>query len=465
MRRPDEPKIDPHHPATPRPTGPPLSADRAALEARQRAHVLFTWSAQQSARPVSIVGGQGARFTDHEGGSWLDFESQVFNANLGHGESRITEAIARQARELACAHPAALFEAKAALGEAIARITPGDLDHVFLCLSGAEANENAYKIARLVTGRQKVIARRRSYHGATMGALSLTGDNRRWATEPGLWGVIRAEDPYCYRCPFGLEHPSCGARCATHIEHIIQMEGPETIAAIFLAGMTGTAGAFVPPPDYWPTVRQICDRYGILLVADEVLSGFGRTGAWFAVDHFGVVPDMIVMAKGITGGYAPLAAVAMRTAIAEHFAESTLWCGLTGYAHPISCAAGVAAISVYEQDGLIEHAAKMGAHLSARLAALKAKHPVIGDARNLGLLGVLDFTADHATRAPLIPYAAPTPAGSFLARLDAELRARRMHICRKWTQLFIAPPLVIDRATLDEGMDHIDAALTAAGAP
>lgn len=456
-----KPDFDPDHPPTPRPVGPPPGSP-AHLEQRQRAHVLYTWSAQQSARPVSITGGQGARFFDHEGHGWLDFESQVFNANLGHGENRITEAIAAQARELACAHPAAVFEAKAALGEAIARVTPGDLDHVFLCLSGAEANENAYKIARLVTGRQKVIARRRSYHGATMGALSLTGDNRRWATEPGLWGVLRAEDPYCYRCPFGLEYPACGTRCATHIEHIIQMEGPESIAAIFLEGMTGTAGAFVPPPDYWKTVRAICDRYGILLVADEVLSGFGRTGRWFAVDHFDVVPDMIVMAKGITGGYAPLAAVAMRRAIAAHFEDSTLWCGLTGYAHPISCAAGVAAIRVYEDDGLIEHAAAMGEHLAERLAGLEAKHPLIGDARNLGLLGALDF-AEPGSRAPLVPYAAPTPPGSFLARLDAELRARRLHICRKWTQLFIAPPLVIDRATLDEGLDLIDAALTAAG--
>lgn len=433
------------------------------LEARQRAHVLYTWTAQETASPVRITGGEGPYFTDGEGHRWLDFESQVFNANLGHGERRITEAIAEQARALACAHPAAVFEAKAALGEAIARITPGDIDHVFLCLSGAEANENAYKIARLVTGRHKVIARRRSYHGATMGALSLTGDNRRWPTEPGLWGVLRAEDPYCYRCPFGFDdNATCGMRCATHLEHIIEMEGAHTIAAVFMEGMTGTAGAFVPPADYWPKVREICDRHGILLVADEVLSGFGRTGRWFAVDHFGVVPDMIVMAKGITGGYAPLAAVAMRRHLADHFRDHTLWCGLTGYAHPISCAAAVAAIRVYEEDGLIERAAKLGTHLAERLVALKGEHPIIGDVRNLGLLGAIEFVRDRDTREPLIPYAGKAPPGSFLARLDAALRARRMHISRKWTHLFIAPPLCIDRATLDEGLDHIDDAIAEA---
>lgn len=436
----------------------------ADLEARQRQHVLYTWSAQDTASPVRITGGEGAWFFDSEGERWLDFESQVFNANLGHGERRVSDAIKAQVDALACAHPAAVFDAKARLGEAIARITPGDLNHVFLCLSGAEANENAYKIARMVTGRHKVIARRRSYHGATMGALSLTGDNRRWPVEPGLWGVLRTEDPYCYRCPFGLEGPGCGLRCAEHLEHVIEMEGAHTIAAVFMEGMTGTAGGFVPPPEYWPRVREICDRHGILLVADEVLSGFGRTGKWFAVDHWGVVPDMIVMAKGITGGYAPLAAVAMRDGIAEHFAKETLWCGLTGYAHPLSCAAGVAAIEVYEQDGLIEHAAKLGEHLATRLAGLMAKHELIGDVRNLGLLGTIEFVRDRETREPLVGHAQKTPPGSVLARLDAELRARRMHICRKETRLYVAPPLCISVADLDEGIDRVDAALSAATA-
>lgn len=432
------------------------------LEARQRAHVLYTWSAQETAKPVRITGGEGAWFFDDTGERWLDFESQVFNANLGHGEKRVSEAIKAQVDALACAHPAAVFDAKTRLGEALARITPGDLDHVFLCLSGAEANENAFKIARMVTGRSKVIARRRSYHGATMGALSLTGDNRRWPVEPGLWGVLRAEDPYCYRCPFGLDVTNCGTRCATHLEHIIQMEGAQSIAAVFMEGVTGTAGGFIPPDDYWPKVREICDRHGILLVADEVLSGFGRTGKWFAVDHWGVVPDMLVMAKGITGGYAPLAAVAMSDRIARHFDRQTLWCGLTGYAHPLSCAAAVAAIEVYEADGLIENSATLGRHLGERLAGLMARYDLIGDVRNLGLYGTIEFVRDRGSREPIVGHAQPTPPGSVLARLDAGLRARRMHIARKETRLYVCPPLCITRAELDEGMDRIDAAIAEA---
>ncbi len=316
------------------------------LEARQRRHVLYTWSAQRAANPVPVAGGKGAWFFDPKGERWLDFESQVFNCNAGHGEARIVEAIQRQVAELACAHPAAVYEAKAALGEALADVTPGDLDRFFLCLSGAEANENAIKMARLLTGRTKVVARRRSYHGASMGALSLTGDPRRWPVEPGLWGVLRTEDPYCYRCPFGLSPEGCGLRCAEHLEQVVEMEGPQTIAAVFLEGITGANGGFVPPPGYWPRIREICDRHGILLVSDEVFTGFGRTGEWFAVNHWGVVPDMITMAKGLTSGYAPLGAVALREPLAARFDEETLWSGLTGYAAPVSCAAAVASIRV-----------------------------------------------------------------------------------------------------------------------
>ena len=427
------------------------------LETRQKKHVLTTWSAQRKAQGVRIAGGQGATFRDHDGRRWLDFESQVFNCNAGHGETRIVEAIQRQAGELACAHPAAVFEAKAALGEALAEITPPGLDRFFLCLSGAEANENAYKIARIVTGRSKVIARRRSYHGASMGAVSLTGDPRRIPAEPGLWGVVRAEDPYCYRCPFGLTHPSCGTRCATHLEHIIEMEGPKTIAAVFMEGVTGANGGFIPPDDYWPKIREICTRYGILLVADEVFTGFGRTGRWFAVDHWGVVPDMITLAKGLTSGYAPLGAVALSAAVSAPFDDAPLACGLTAYAHPLSCAAALAAIQVYREDRLIEHAAELGQVLAVELARLQAKHAVVGDARNLGLLGALDLVSDRATRSPIVPYdSAPPP------RLKAALAARGLHISTRWNYVFIAPPLCITEAELREGLALIDDSLSEA---
>lgn len=428
------------------------------LEERQRAHILYTWTAQTAASPVSIARGKGAVFWDHRGDRWLDFESQVWNCNVGHGETRVSDAIAAQARELACAHPAAVFEAKAALGEELASVTPGNLDHFFLSLSGAEANENAFKIARMVTGRLKVVARRRSYHGASMGALSLTGDPRRLPAEPGLWGVIRAEDPYCYRCPLGQTPERCGIACVDHLERVLEMEGPQTVAAIFLEGVTGANGGFVPPPEYWPRMRELCDRHGILLVADEVLTGFGRTGRWFAVDHWGVVPDILTMGKGVTGGYAPLGVTAVSPAIAQYFQQRTLWAGLTSYGHPVPCAASVAAIRVYKEDGLIEHAAAMEAVVREEWARLAAKWEVIGDARVIGLFGTLELVRDRATKEPFVPYHGPE-AGTPMAALKKALKARRVHILVKGNFVFLAPPLCITEAELREGIAHIDDAL------
>ena len=285
------------------------------------------------------------------------------------------------------AHPAAVFDSKSNLGRSLARITPDGLSKFFLCLSGSEAVENAVKMARLYTGRSKVIARRRSYHGASMGGLVVNGGPTTLALEPGgLWGVLRAEDPYCYRCPYGLTPDSCGLRCAEHLEHILEMENPDSVAAIVMEGITGTNGGFIPPDGYWQRVREICDRHGILLIADEVFTGFGRTGEWFAVDHWNVRPDLMTMAKGITGGYAPLGAVGVSESIAQHFDTNTLWCGLTGYAHPLGCAAAVAAIDVYEADGLIAHSRTLGHRLNAVLEQLKEKHAVIGDVRGAGLV-------------------------------------------------------------------------------
>ena len=434
----------------------------ASLEERQRKHVFFTWSAQEKAVPVSIVDGKGAVFTDENGDRWLDFESQVFNCNLGHGENRVVQAIQAQAAQLGVAHPAAVYPAKVALGEALSRITPDGLEKFFLCLSGSEAIENALKICRLVTGRTKVIARRRSYHGASMGALSLTGDPRRWPLEPGLWGVLRAEDPYCYRCPFGGKEGSCGMTCANHIEHILEMENPESVAAIFMEGVTGTNGGFIPPNGYWQRVREICDKYGILLVADEVFTGFGRTGEWFAVDHWGVKPDLMTMAKGITGGYAPLGVVAVREDLAAHFDDNPLWCGLTGYAHPTSCAAAVAAIEVYEQDHLMEASRVRGKQLLKGLRQLKKKFPIIGDVRGLGLFATIEFVKDRKTKEPMSAYGKPPQPGSFMPRLAAALRQRRVHAASKWTHLFLAPPLCVTAEEIDEALVLIGEAIAEA---
>lgn len=414
------------------------------IRARQERHIFYTWSAQSQAQPLPITGGEGAFFFDGEGQRWFDFESQVFNCNLGHQDQRVIKAIQAQAAELACAHPAAVFEAKARLGELLTEVTPGDIDHFFLCLSGAEAIENAYKIARMLTGRKKVIARRRSYHGASMGALSLTGDARRLPLEPGLWGVLRADDPYCYRCPYQLKPESCSLQCATHIEHIIEMEGADQIAAIFVEGLTGSNGGFIPPDGYWPKLREICDRYDILLIADEVFSGFGRTGEWFAVDHWGVVPDMITMAKGVTSGYQPLGVLGVRPQIAARFDDEVLWCGLTSYAHPISCAAAVATIEAYREDRLIESAAQLGVDLTATLKSWSTR-PWYGHSRCLGLFGTLEL-ADHIT-------------DDQLSALKMALRAQRIHLLIKGRLLFVTPPLCIKLNELTEGLELIYQAL------
>jgi taurine--2-oxoglutarate transaminase len=438
-----------------------MTTERAkGLESRQRRHVLFTWSAQNEANAMPIAKGDGAWFIDHDGQRWLDFESQVFNCNIGHGQTSVIDAMKAQLDDLACAHPAAVYEAKADLGEKLAEITPGDIDRFFICLSGSEANENALKIARMFTGRSKVIARRRSYHGASMGALSLTGDRRRLSVEPGLWGVERIDDPYCYRCPYGLEPGSCAMQCATQLENVILAEGADRIAAVFIEGVTGANGGYVPPDGYWPKIREICDRYGVLLVADEVFSGFGRTGKWFAVDHWGVVPDLITMAKGVSGGYAPLGVVGMRPHIADHFNDNTLWAGLTGYAHPVSVAAGSAAIDAYRDQGLIERSAALESTFRAGLDALAVKHRIIGDVRCIGLFGTLEFVRDRETREPWAPYQGSAPADSPVGKLGAALRARRVHAAVRENSLFITPPLVISEADLQHGLDLIDDALT-----
>jgi taurine--2-oxoglutarate transaminase len=335
------------------------------LEARQRKHILFTWTAQNAAAPVRIKGGQGIWFEDHDGRRWMDLESQVFNCNAGHGQRRIGEAIAEQALSLACAHPNAVFEAKAALGERLAAVTPGTRPLLPLPLR-AEANENALKMARAVTGRSKVVARRRSYHGASMGASSLTGDPRRWPGEPDLWGVQRIEDPYCYRCPFGQTHPACGVRCADHLEHVIQMEGPDRIAAVFLEGVAGANGGFVPPPEYWARMREICDRYGILLVADEVFTGFGRTGKLVRPPALERGPrSSSRWARGSPAAMRPWAPSPSGTIWRRSSTRSVLQCGLTHHAHPISCAAAVATIDLYHDTKMVENAAHQGEVLAA----------------------------------------------------------------------------------------------------
>jgi taurine--2-oxoglutarate transaminase len=420
------------------------------LIARQNAHVFYTWSAQKSAVPLEIVDGQGARFTTADGARWWDLGSMTWNASLGHGHPRMREALAAAAAQGLLATPTSVFPAKMRAGELLAEVTPAGLTKSFLCLSGAEANENAVKIARLFTGRKKIVARTRSYHGATLAMLSLSGDPRREAFEPGLPGVVRFTDPYCFRCPMGKRPESCAHECAQDLETALLREGPETVAGVIAEGIVGANGVFVPPPGYWKRLRAICDKHGVLLIADEVLSGFGRTGRWFAVDHDGVSPDLMTMAKAMTGGYAPGGAVIVSERIARHFDDVVLSCGLTSYAHPLVCAAIVAAIETYRDDGLVERAAALGQRLAPRLAALARAHPAIAEVRGLGLLWAFELCVPGG-KEPL-----PGPA---LAKLAATLRAHHLHMHKRDNLLYLAPPLVISEVELDEALDALGHAL------
>jgi taurine--2-oxoglutarate transaminase len=435
----------------------------SALSDEQAARVFTTWTAQANATFLEIVGGEGARFTTADGARWWDLGSMTWNAALGHGHPRMKKALGEAAARGLLVYPTAVFPAKVRAAELLAEVTPEGLTKTFFCLSGAEANENAVKMARLVTGRKKIVARTRSYHGATLAMLSLSGDPRREPFEPGLPGVVRMGDPYCFRCPFGKEPSSCAHECAQDLETALLREGPETVAAVILEGIVGANGVFVPPAGYWKKIRAICDRYGILLIADEVLSGFGRTGRWFAVDHDGVAPDLLTMAKGLTGGYVPGGAVIVNERIARHFDDHTLVCGLTSYAHPLVCEAIVATIETLREEKLVERAAALGSFLGDRLADFARHRPVIAETRGLGLLWAFELCVPgpngERTKTPL-----PPPA---MEKLSASLRKHHLHMHRRDNLLYLAPPLVIEEAELDAALDALgrafDEALEALG--
>ena len=314
-------------------------------------YTFFSWSVQGQVNPIPVDRAEGVYFWDTDGKRYLDFSSQLMNTNIGHQHPKVVKAIQEQAAKLCFVHPGNATDVRGILGKKLAQVTPGNLKKTFFTLGGAEANENAIKIARFYTGRHKILARYRSYHGATHGSIALTGDYRRLAVEPAMPGGVHFLDPFCYRCPFGKKIETCKRECVHHLEEVIKYEGPDKIAAIIMEGVVGSNGLIIPPDDYWPRVREICDKNGILLISDEVMSGWGRTGKWFAVDNWGVVPDMITTAKGITSGYVPLGAVIVSEPIAKFFDDKYLYAGLTYNGHALACAAAVATISVYEEDG------------------------------------------------------------------------------------------------------------------
>jgi taurine--2-oxoglutarate transaminase len=424
------------------------------MVALSKKHTLFEWSAQSKVDPLPVAKAKGVYFWTPEGKRFIDLNSQLMSVNIGHGDPRVIEAIHQQACTLAYANPFMATEPRARLGAKLAEITPGDIDTFFFTNGGAEANENAIKIARFFTGRHKILTRYRSYHGATAGSISLTGDPRRWAAEPGIPGVIRVFDPY-----HGIERGWDSVEQAlANIEEVIHLEGPQTIAAFILEPVTGTNGILVPPAGYIQGVREICNKHGILMIADEVMSGFGRTGEWFAVDHWKVVPDLISMAKGLTSSYLPLGAVGMRHHIAQHFQDKVFYGGLTYNSHPLGCAAALATIRVYEEDHLLENAREMGSVMMRLLRDLESRHPSVGAVRSIGLFGIVELVRSRRTRVPMAPFNGTSEEMAALGRFFLE---QGLYTLVRWNTFFTNPPLCITENELREAFAIIDRGLGA----
>lgn len=417
-------------------------------------HVFFSWSIQKDVSPIVVEGGEGVFYWDKDGKRYMDFSSQLMSLNLGYQHPKIIQAIQEQAKKLTVTHPGAVNAPKAILGKMITEVTPGDLNKVFYTLGGAEANENAIKFARLYTKRQKILSRYISYHGASYGAISLSGDYRRPPVEPGIPNIVHMLDPYCYRCPFGQEKEHCHRECINHIEQIIEYEGPDYIAAILMEGVTGSNGIIIPPDEYWPRIREITQKYGILLISDEVMSGFCRTGEWFAVDHWKVIPNIISMAKGLTSGYLPLGAVVVSEPIAAYFEDKYLYAGLTYYGHPMSCAVGIAVQNTYKEETILENSRKMGKVLANELEEIKKRHPSVGDVRYIGLFSVIELVKNRTTKDKM--------DAQVMNSIRNQLVKDGLTTYINKNMIFVCPPLIINQDELLCGLKIIEKNLTLA---
>lgn len=435
-------------------------AERQAILSNNLDYTLFSWSKQAGLNPIQVQRAEGVYLYDYDGKRYIDFSSQLMNVNIGHGHPRVAEAVARQMREVSYVTPACATKVRGELGKKLAEITPGNLTKTLFTLGGAEAIENAIKLARIYTGRHKIISRYRAYHGSSYGAMSAGGDPRKLSVDSQqVPNMIHVEDAFCYRCPWSQKPESCARECVSHIERVIEFEGPENIAAIIMEGESGSSGCLKYPADYWPRLRQICDKYGILLIADEVMSGFGRTGKWFGVDHFNVVPDVICMAKGITSGYIPLGGIIVSDKIAHFFDERPLMLGLTYSAHSVALAAALEVLQIYEDEGLIANAEKMGRYVEQRVEELKLKHPSIGDFRNTGLLGCIELVKNRQTKEPMAKWNGKPDEVALMNPVAAKIRELGMYTFVRWNYIFVAPPLCVTKDQIDEGLDIISRAI------
>jgi len=435
--------------------------DAARAYELDRAHVFHSWSAQAEISPMVVTRAEGSHVWDADDKRYLDFSSQLVFTNLGHQHPRIVRAIQDQAATLCTIAPSTVNSARSEAARLIASHTPEGLDRIFFTNGGADANEHAIRMARLHTGRQKVLSTYRSYHGGTQLAINVTGDPRRWANDTASTGTVRFFGPFLYRSAFsaGTEAEEC-ERALAHLEQVIALEGPSTIAAIVLESIPGTAGIMIPPPGYLSGVRELCDRHGIMLVADEVMSGFGRSGRWFAIEHDDVVPDLLTFAKGVNSGYVPLGGVAISEPVYQTFAERPYPGGLTYSGHPLACAAAVATIEVMEEERVVEHAAALGEEVfGPGLHELAGRHEWIGEVRGTGVFWALELVTDRATREPLAPYGGSSPA---MAAVLKACREEGLLPFANFNRIHVVPPLTISAEEARTGLDMLDRALTRA---
>ncbi|TPG17321.1 aspartate aminotransferase family protein [Pedococcus bigeumensis] len=429
-----------------------------------RAHVFHSWSAQGLIDPLPIADALGSYFTDYSGKRYLDFSSQLVNVNIGYQHPKLVAAIQEQAGRLTTISPAFANDARSEAARLITELAPGDLTKVFFTNGGAEATENALRMARLHTGRHKVMAAYRSYHGATAGAIAMTGDPRRWASEPGMPGIVRYWGPYPYRSAFHAEtEQEEGVRALKHLRDLIMVEGPQTIAAIILESVVGTNGILVPPPGYLQGVRDICDEFGIVMIADEVMSGFARCGEWFAVDHWDVAPDLITFAKGVNSGYVPLGGVIISERVAATFDQRPFPGGLTYSGHPLACASAVASINIFKEEGVVEHARDLGEDvIGPGLRNLAERHPSIGEVRGLGVFWALELVRDRQTRDPLVPFNAAGADAKPMNDFAAACKQRGLWPFIHFNRTHVVPPCTTTADEVREGLAILDEALSVA---
>jgi len=421
-------------------------------------YTLFSWSKQKGTNPIPVKYGKGVYLYDYDGKRYIDFSSGLMNVNIGHGDQRVTDAVVKQMQEVTYVTPSCVTKVRGELGKKLAGICPGDLNKAFFTLCGATSIENAIKLARLYTGRHKILTRYQSYHGASYGAISASGDPRRLpADAQQAPNFVHFDLPYLYRWEYGEENLLKESTAA--LERVIAYESPNNIAAILLEGESGSSGCFKYPVGYLKAVRELCNKHGILLIIDEVMSGFGRTGKMFGFENHGIIPDMICMAKGLTSGYLPLGCLMVTDKIAAKYDDAVLPLGLTYSSHPVSCAAAVEMLQIYEDDNLVEHAASMGKYMDEQLELLKQKHPSIGDWRNTGLLGCIELVKNRRTREPMAPFNAKPDEMGVMNKVAAKIKELGMYTFVRWSYIFVAPPLIVTKEQIDEGLAIISEAI------